>query len=92
MPDADLTQNPGFGERLCSVLTRRHTAANEVPGEVTVTVSMGAAVMPIHGNDPEQLLWCADLALLNAKHDRRGRFLLYDSSLELPHSSSSETR
>jgi two-component system cell cycle response regulator len=91
MPDADLTRHPGFGERLCGVLTRRHTVANEMPAEVTVTVSMGGAVMPDHGDDPERLLWCADVALLNAKQKGRGCFLLYHSSLELPRNSDPET-
>ena len=41
---------------------------------------MGAAVFPTHADQPDRLLWCADMALLEAKHRGRSRFLMYEES------------
>ncbi|TAN79873.1 MAG: diguanylate cyclase, partial [Gallionella sp.] len=38
-----------------------------------VTVSLGLAMFPEHGNDRETLLQAADLALYEAKHSGRDR-------------------
>lgn len=84
MPDADLTKHPHFGERLCSVLKRRHATSSGAQQAITITVSMGGAVFPNHCDDAERLVWCADAALLDAKQKGRGRFVLYDRSLGMP--------
>ena len=46
-----------------------------------VTVSMGAALFPEHGQDADSLLRAADLALYAAKAAGRDRFVLYTETL-----------
>ncbi|HEY0328552.1 MAG TPA: EAL domain-containing protein [Rhodopseudomonas sp.] len=41
---------------------------------IEVGVSIGAALAPLHGSNPEELLGAADLALYKAKSAGRGRF------------------
>lgn len=77
MPDADLAENPHMGDRLRTVLARRRRAIEGVPEDLTVTVSIGGAVFPRHGDDEARLIWCADMALLEAKHKGRDRFVLF---------------
>lgn len=50
-------------------------------GETTlpkVTISMGLAMYPLHGTDPDTLLQAADLALYDAKHAGRDRLAVYE--------------
>lgn len=84
MPDADLSENTHMGERLRSVLSRRHRAIEGVPEDVTITLSIGGAVFPRHCEDESRLIWCADMALLEAKHKGRDRFVLYEDTMGLP--------
>jgi diguanylate cyclase (GGDEF)-like protein len=50
----------------------------EVAGQRVLTgASVGAAIAPEHGNDPDELLKRADLALYDAKSNGRGRYSLY---------------
>ena len=50
--------------------------------KLVVTPSVGMAIAPQHGADPEALLRHADAALHAAKLDGRGRIRIYDESLE----------
>jgi diguanylate cyclase (GGDEF)-like protein len=84
MPDADLCDNPHMGERLRSVLAQRHWTVEGVPADTTVAVSVGGAVFPQHCDDESRLIWCADMALLEAKHQGRDRFVLYQETMGRP--------
>lgn len=48
-------------------------APDRAPERLSVTVSVGAAVFPAHGTDPEALLKAADEALFKAKREGRNR-------------------
>lgn len=48
--------------------------------QIPVTVSIGAAVFPDHGEAPEDLIRHADLSLYRAKQGGRDRVVLYDPS------------
>lgn len=48
--------------------------------QIPVTVSIGAAVFPEHGELPEDLIRHADLSLYRAKQGGRDRVVLYDPS------------
>jgi diguanylate cyclase (GGDEF)-like protein len=50
--------------------------ANAAP--LDLRLSVGGAVFPQHAERPERLLWCADMALLEAKRDGGNRFVLCD--------------
>ncbi len=46
---------------------------------VNIELSIGIAIYPDHGNEPQSLLQRADIAMYQAKHNHQG-FALYDSS------------
>jgi diguanylate cyclase (GGDEF)-like protein len=68
-------QAAAFANRLISAL---HTPINFNEHELTATISIGCALAPEDGADPERLLKCADLALYEAKANGRNcvRFFL----------------
>ena len=51
-------------------------------GELTVGATIGMAVCPVHGLEAEALLRAADLAMYRAKRDGRGRFCLFEQSMD----------
>lgn len=50
--------------------------------QVTTHTSVGIALCPVHGHDPDDLLRHADLALYQAKAAGRRNFKFYDSELD----------
>lgn len=68
----------GVAARVISVMA----APFFLPGlDVTLTMSVGVAVSPAHGTDPDRLLRCADMAMYRAKSARSG-WALYDPGLD----------
>jgi diguanylate cyclase (GGDEF)-like protein len=68
-------------------LARRLLAALAEPyhvdgHEVVVGASIGIAIWPVDGDDPERLLKCADLALYRAKTDGRGTFHFFEKGMD----------
>src|SRR5262249_54998240 len=47
-----------------------------------VGVSVGIAIAPDHGLDPDELMKCADLALYRAKARGRGAYQLFEPEME----------
>jgi diguanylate cyclase (GGDEF)-like protein len=84
MPDANLLENPHLGERLRAVLARLHLTIEGLPEGLTVAISIGGAVFPQHCDDESRLIWCADMALLEAKQKGRDRFILYEQEMGRP--------
>jgi diguanylate cyclase (GGDEF)-like protein len=72
LPETGLDGAQHLAERICERIRARplHTAA----GDLAVTVSVGAAVYPGHGDTPEALVRSADQALYAAKADGRDRY------------------
>ncbi len=50
--------------------------------ELVVTCSIGIAIAPLHAEDVEGLLRCADTAMYRAKQKGRNHYLIYDSSMD----------
>lgn len=75
LPDADEAAAREWAERLM----QRVRAMEVNCGTQTLanlTVSMGLALLPTHGEDAETLLQAADLALYDAKHAGRDRLMV----------------
>jgi diguanylate cyclase (GGDEF)-like protein len=78
----------GIGSREeAESFARRLMAATVAPmtfkeQEIVATVSIGIALAPEAGNDPERLLKCADLALYKSKTDGRNCIRFFASEME----------
>jgi diguanylate cyclase (GGDEF)-like protein len=68
---------------LASRLIEVVSAPYEIQGhQITIGVSIGIAVTPDDGGDPDQLLKNADLALYRAKEDGRGIFHFFEIGMD----------
>lgn len=74
LPGADVSEAWQAAERLRSQVGRMEIAVDDVP--VSITVSVGVAVVGDHGDDLVELLTAADLALYRAKETGRDRVCL----------------
>ncbi|MFD6949801.1 diguanylate cyclase [Nocardiopsis sp. TSRI0078] len=74
LPGSDTTEAWQAAERLRSQVGSMEIAVDEVP--VSITISIGVAVIGDHGNDLVELLTAADLALYRAKETGRNRVCL----------------
>jgi diguanylate cyclase (GGDEF)-like protein/PAS domain S-box-containing protein len=50
--------------------------------DASITASVGIAVGPADGEDPDQLMRCADLALYRAKADGRGAYHYFEAAMD----------
>ncbi len=65
--------------RLIETIGRPH----ELDGrEITVGISIGIAVAPVDGDDPDQLLKNADLALYRAKREGRNTYRFFEAEMD----------
>ena len=76
MPESDKATCAHFIRRFQQKIssTKFKIAANEQG--VSCTISQGGAVFPSNGEDSEQLIYAADMALLEAKNDGRNGYRL----------------
>ncbi|WP_017573305.1 sensor domain-containing diguanylate cyclase [Nocardiopsis halotolerans] len=74
LPGSDSAEAWRAAERLRSQVGCMEIAVDDVP--VSITISIGAAVIGDHGNDLVELLTAADLALYRAKETGRNRVCL----------------
>lgn len=74
LPRADVTEARRVAERLRSRVGRMAVPADD--NMITVTISVGVAIMSVHGDDLIELLAAADLALYRAKELGRDQICL----------------
>ena len=85
MPDTDAAECTLLGHRLCRAVSghqfalawRRGAAA----GALNLQLSLGGAVFPDHADRAERLLWCADMALLEAKRRGGSQFVFHEPTM-----------
>ncbi|MBI3871657.1 MAG: GGDEF domain-containing protein [candidate division Zixibacteria bacterium] len=84
MPDTDAAECALLGERLCRGLGGHEFSLHGHPAgsgdAFQLHLSLGGAVHPDQADRAERLLWCADMALLEAKRRGGNRFVFYDSA------------
>lgn len=80
-PDArNMKEVESFAEKIIKSFAKPFNIAGST---VYVTVSVGIAVYPDHGNNTEELLRYADLAMYKAKADGKNRYCFYNRELQL---------
>ena len=72
-------RSQGFASRLVEVLSEPYHIDGQ---EVVVGTSIGIALAPSDGTDPDQLLKNADMALYRAKADGRGTFRFFEPEMD----------
>ena len=83
MPLGDEHAARGEAAALAARLVRVLNEPFEIEGEQVVAgASVGIALAPEHGNDPDRLLKAADLALYRAKAEGRNTFRAFDPEME----------
>ncbi|MEM8811816.1 MAG: PAS-domain containing protein [Pseudomonadota bacterium] len=68
-----------LGERICEIMARPFDLENH---QVVVGASVGIAVAPQDGIDPDDLLKNADMALYRAKNDGRGIYRFFEPEMD----------
>ncbi len=71
LPGAPITRAREVAERLAAAIRGHGGVSDAAASPVRITVSIGVASFPAHGNDPEGLFAAADRAMYQVK--RRGR-------------------
>ena len=82
LPETALKGAEKLADILCNIIRRMHlTFHGKELGQLTV--SIGIANFPLHGEDPASLLKAADVALYNAKNNGRDQYEVYGQDPEL---------
>ena len=81
MPEADEETCVKFMNRLNQQVSRSEFGVPGLKEKLSTTISLGGAVFPDHAENPRQLIFAADMALLRAKEQGRNKSVLYDKSL-----------
>ena len=77
LPNADTASAQEAAKRLARALARRRIVAGGA--QLRITMSMGIAAYPIHGESVSELFSHADVALYDAKYAGRNRISLYSA-------------
>ncbi|MEA2031086.1 MAG: GGDEF domain-containing protein [candidate division Zixibacteria bacterium] len=81
MPETNAVKCTRFMSRLKGEVARASFVVPDTKERLTCTVSLGGATYPDHANNSKQLIYLADMALLQAKSSGRNKFLLYKGDM-----------
>ena len=85
MPEADRAMSIRFMERVKIEVAKAEFPVTGLAAPLTSTASLGGALYPDHADNPRQLIFAADMALLKAKEQGRNKAVLYgDAPAESP--------
>jgi diguanylate cyclase (GGDEF)-like protein len=79
MPEADGAICSRFMERLRGSIAQMRIKTEGMSNDLGCTISLGGAVFPDQGKDPDSLIYAADMALLKAKESGRNRSVLFEA-------------
>lgn len=80
-----LTENPDTEEaaKVAIRIIRRIGLPYDIDGQqIVVGVSVGIAMAPLDGRDPDELMKCADMALYRAKREGRNSYWFFESEMD----------
>jgi len=77
MPEADEETCVKFMQRMLDTVNKTEINLEGSKEPAYCSISMGGALFPQHAQDPQKLVYVADMALLQAKESGRNRFLIY---------------
>jgi diguanylate cyclase (GGDEF)-like protein len=77
MPESDRATCARFMQRLQQKIAGSRFHLDQIETEVTCTVSLGGGIFPDNAENPEQLIYAADMALLKAKESGRNRSFVF---------------
>jgi len=78
MPETDSKECIRFMERLRKSIEDYEFKDEYLDHNHHITVSLGAAIYPQDAKNADKLIWCADMALLEAKNEGRNRSIIYE--------------
>lgn len=81
MPESDQEECLKFLERLRKNIMNYAFKDENSNEEHNITVSLGGAIYPHDARSVDRLIYCADMALLNAKSTGKNRSLMYQEKL-----------
>ena len=82
MPESDRESCLQFMERLRHKIESFEFKSRNLPERIRVSVSLGGAIFPEDAQRIERLIYCADMALLDAKNSGRNRSSLYRPEID----------
>ena len=77
MPESDQETCVKFMQRMLDTIAGIDIILEGHSQPIHCSVSMGGALFPVHAQDPQKLIYAADMALLAAKEGGRNRLLIY---------------
>lgn len=80
MPDTSHASCGIFIERLRKMIAEHEFMNGQMGNPYSITVSCGAAIYPGDGQTADRLIYCADMALLEAKSGGRNRSLMWNAA------------
>lgn len=81
LPQARRSDAVAIAERILAGVRHYSFRHPETQRPASITVSLGIALYPFHGNDALRLFANADIALYQAKEQGRNRYVLFDQDL-----------
>lgn len=82
MPDTNHDSCGIFIERLRKMIAEHEFMNGQIGNPYFITVSCGAAIYPRDGQTVDRLIYCADMALLEAKSGGRNRSLMWNAAIQ----------
>jgi len=82
MPDTNHDSCGIFIERLRKMIAEHEFLNGQIGNPSFITVSCGAAIYPRDGQTIDRLIYCADMALLEAKSGGRNRSLMWNAAIQ----------